>query len=312
MQFVTADDIRRVLTFETLVAALETGHRGARLPVTAAIIGEGEAKYFVRSSGSRELAFGSKLITVFSENPARGALPSVQAVFVLFDASDGHPRAVLDGTEITYWKTAGDSALGARQLARPDVRTLLMVGAGALAPWLVRAHLAVRPSIERVLVWNRSPERGLAMVEQMAKEGVACEQASDLEAAARSADLISCATMTRDPIIHGDWLRPGTHLDLVGGWTPEMREADDAAVRRARVFVDCRESAFDGVGDILMPIASGAMSEADVLADHYELAAGAAGRTSSDDITLFKNAGGAHLDLMTANAVLAAIEASPT
>ncbi|MCG8558410.1 MAG: dehydrogenase [Hyphomicrobiales bacterium] len=311
MQFVTADDIRRVLTFEKLVTALEAGHRAAKLPVTDVLIGEGDAQYFVRSSGSWELAFGSKLITCFPENPSRSDLPSVQALFVLFDADDGHPRAVLDGTEITYWKTAADSALGARRLARDDVRTLAMVGAGALAPWLVRAHLAVRPSVERVLIWNRTPERSRALVERLVGEGIACEQALDLEAAAQEADLISCATMTQDPLIQGDWLKPGTHLDLVGGWKPDMREADDAAVRRARVFVDSRESAFDGVGDILLPIESGAMTAADVLADHYDLAAGAEGRTSAEDITLFKNAGGAHLDLMTANAILAEMDAKP-
>ena len=309
-RFVTAEEIARVLTFDALVAALEAGHRRDRLPIDDRIIGEGERKYFVRSSGQGGFAFGSKLITVFPDNPRENGLPTVQAVFVLLDGRDGRPRAVLDGTQITYWKTAADSALGAKLLARPDVRTMLMVGAGSLAPWLVRAHRAVRPGLERVRVWNRTPGRAAALAEQLTAEGIPAEPAPDLAAAVREADLVSCATMARDPIIEGGWLRPGAHLDLVGGWTPEMREADDAAVSRSRVFVDCRESAFDGVGDILQPIANGAIGAADVLADHYDLAAGAPGRTSRREITLFKNAGGAHLDLMTAEAILALLERS--
>lgn len=310
VRYVSAGDIDRVLTFDTLVAALEAGHRRPRLPIRDAIIGEGESKYFVRSSGSCGFAFGSKLITVFPDNPGVRDLPSVQALFVLFDGGDGRPCALLDGTAITYWKTAADSALGSKVLARPDVCNMLMVGAGSLAPWLVRAHAAVHPSLRQVRVWNRTPGRAAALAERLSHEGIPAQPATELASAVREADLISCATMARVPLIAGSWLRPGTHLDLVGGWTPEMREADDEAVARSRVFVDCRDSAFDGVGDILLPIARGVIGEADVLADHYDLAAGAPGRTSEQEITLFKNAGGAHLDLMTAVAILGRLDSA--
>jgi ornithine cyclodeaminase len=223
----------------------------------------------------------------------------VQAVLVLFSAEDGRPLAVMDGTEITYWRTAADSALGAQYLAPAAPETLLVVGAGELAPWLVRSHRTVRPSLRRVLIWNRTPERAEALAAR-----IGAEHAPELEAAVRAADVITCCTRSRAPLVQGEWLRPGQHLDLVGGFTPETREADDEAACRARVFTDLRESAFHGVGDILGPIAAGVMTEADVLADHYDLCSGRVpGRGAAEELTLFKNAGGGHLDLMTAELV---------
>ena len=304
MRFITGEEIRSVLTFEALIAAFEEGHARPPMEASDAVIGGDRAKYFVRTAGREGFAFGSKLITVVPENEAQSGLPSVQAVFLLFDGENGRPRCILDGTEMTYWKTAADSALGAKLLARADADTLLMVGAGKLAPWLVCAHLAVRPSIRRVLVWNRTAARARNLAEQLAGQGIRAEAVDDLEAAAGEAGIISTATMAQEPIIEGAWLASGTHLDLVGGWTPEMREADDDAVARARVFVDSRASAFDGVGDILIPIANGTIGEEDVLADLYDLMMGAAGRKGAQDVTLFKNAGGAHLDLMTAEVIL--------
>ena len=314
LRFVSGEEIRRALTFPVLIAAMEAGHRRPRTEIHDLLMGGERALYFVRSAADHGRAFGSKLITSFPGNltagPGRGAgLPAVQAVYVLFDGADGRPRAVLDGTEITYWKTAADSALGAKLLARADPHTLVVVGAGAVAPWLVRAHRSVRPSIRRVLVWNRTPERARALADQLRGEGVAAETAADLGAAVRQAQIITAATRSRTPLIEGGWLAPGAHLDLVGGYTPETREADDAAARRARIFVDRRESAFDGVGDILQPIASGAIRKEDVLGDLYDLIGGdLPGRLGPDDITLFKNAGGGHLDLMTAQAIMAQLE----
>jgi ornithine cyclodeaminase len=235
----------------------------------------------------------------------------VQATYVLFDGGNGRPLAVLDGTAITWWKTAADSALGARLLAPATPRTLTMVGAGAMAPWLIRAHRFARPSIDRVLVWNRTPERAEELSTRLRAEGIRAEAASDLEAAVRQAQVVTSATRTRVPLIHGAWLQDGSHLDLVGGFTPETREANDEAARRARIFVDRRESAFDGVGDILQPIASGAIRKADVLGDLYDLVGGRIqGRLTDRDVTLFKNAGGGHLDLMTALAAMSALDAA--
>ena len=303
MRFVDAVEIRRVLTFPLVVDALEAAHRRPKIEIQDAFLGNGH--YFVRHAVDRGRFMASKLITSFSENPARTQLPAVQAVCVVFDGTNGRPLAVLDGTEITYWRTAADSALGAKYLAASEPRTLFVVGAGEMAPRLVRAHLAVRPSLERMLIWNRHAEGAARLAALLTREGIGVETIDDLDAATRTADVITTCTRSDIPLVKGEYLKPGTHLDLVGGYTPQTREADDAAARRARIFVDRRETAFDGVGDILQPIASGAIGESDVLGDLYELVGGAiAGRTSAGDITLFKNAGGGHLDLMTAEVVL--------
>jgi ornithine cyclodeaminase/alanine dehydrogenase-like protein (mu-crystallin family) len=306
MRFISADDIRSVLSFALLIDAIEAAHRRPRIEIEDSVIGPDNAQYFARHAVDAGRFMASKLITSFPDNLRGGTLPAVQAVCVLFDGRDGRPLAVIDGTEITYWRTAADSALGAKVLAPPEPATLLVVGAGAMAIRLVRAHRTVRPSIRRVLVWNRTRERAEQLAAQLMQEGVASEVCDDLGAATRSADIVCTCTRSREPLIRGADLQPGTHLDLVGGYSPTTREADDEAVRRARVFVDRRESAFDGVGDIVQPIANGALREADVLGDLYDLVGGgAAGRTSPSDITLFKNAGGAHLDLMTAELIVA-------
>jgi ornithine cyclodeaminase len=301
---VDAAEVRKVLTFPILVAALEAAHRRPKIEVQDGFLGTEKEQYFVRHAVDRGRFMASKLITSFPANLAEGKLPTVQAVCVLFDGTNGRPLVVIDGTEITYWRTAADSALGAKLLAPTEPQTLLVVGAGEMSKWLTRAHRTVRPSLQRVLIWNRTPERAAEVAALLAKEGIAVEVTRDLEAATRAADVITTCTRSHEPMIKGVNLKPGVHLDLVGGYTPETREADDEAVRRALVFVDRRESAFHGVGDILQPIAKGVIGETDVLGDLYDLVGGTvAGRRSSDDITFFKNAGGGHLDLMTSEVV---------
>jgi ornithine cyclodeaminase/alanine dehydrogenase-like protein (mu-crystallin family) len=227
----------------------------------------------------------------------------------VFDGSNGRPLAIIDGTELTYWRTAADSALGTQILSSTSPTTLLVVGAGAMAAHLVRAHCAVRPTLRRVLIWNRTTERAAKLAAQFRSEGIDAESAQDLSLASQEADIISTCTRSNAPLILGANLKRGAHLDLVGGYTPTTREADDEAARRALVFVDCREAAFDGVGDICQPIASGAIREIDVLGDLYDLAdKRVPGRRSPSDITFFKNAGGGHLDLMTAEVILDALE----
>jgi ornithine cyclodeaminase/alanine dehydrogenase-like protein (mu-crystallin family) len=305
MRFVPADEIRSLLSFPMLIDALEAAHRRPRIEVQDAALGSEKAQYFVRHAVDRGRYLASKLITSFPGNVGTGSLPAVQAVCVLFDGTNGQPLAVIDGTEITYWRTAADSALGAKILAPPDPATLLVVGAGAMSTRLVRAHRAARPSLGRVLVWNRTKERALQVAARLTEEGIESEAFDDLAAATRLADVVSTCTRSHEPLVLGANLKPGVHLDLVGGYTPSTREADDEAARRALIFVDRRESAFDGVGDILQPIASGAIRPADVLGDLYDLVGGVvAGRRSPSDITFFKNAGGAHLDLMTAELIV--------
>jgi ornithine cyclodeaminase len=314
MRFVSAEDIRRVLTFPALVAAMEASHRRPRVSVRDLVMGEERAHYFVRSAVDAGRALGSKLFTSFPDNLGtlgQHGLPAVQGVYVLFDGTNGRPRAVLDGTEITWWKTAADSALGARLLAADNPHTLLVVGAGAMAPWLVRAHRFARPSIRRVLIWNRTPGRAATLAARLGGEGIAAEAIVDLESAVRGAQVITSVTRSRTPLVRGSWLEPGVHLDLVGGYTPQTREADDEAVRRSRIFVDRLESALD-VGDIHQPLANSTIRREDILGDLYDLVGGAVpGRLASRDITFFKNAGGGHIDLMTAEAIMSVLEARP-
>ena len=299
MHFVSDTEVTKVLTFPILIAALEAAHRRPKMEVLDAFLGDEKGQYVIRSAVDPGRYMASKMFTSFPANLAEGKMPAVQAVCVLFDGTNGKPLAAMDGTEITHWRTAADSALGTKLLAPPNPETLLCVGAGEMSEWLIRGHRTARPSLKRVLIWNRSPERAKELAQRLKAETI-----TDLDDATREADVITTCTRAHQPLIKGRNLRPGTHLDLVGGYTPQTREADDDAARMSRVFVDMRESAFHGVGDILQPIASGAISETDVLGDHYDLASGRVqGRTSPSDITFFKNAGGGHLDLMTCEAV---------
>ena len=303
MRFVDADEIRRVLTFPKLIAGMEAAHRRPKIDVVDASLGNEAGHYFVRHAVDSGRLMASKMFTSFPQNLAKN-LPAVQAVCVVFDGTNGSPLAVLDGTEITYWRTAADSAHGAKILARPDVSTLLVVGAGGMSRRLVHAHLSVRPSLKRVAIWNRTAARAQQVADDLANEGIKAVVARDLDAATREADVVTACTRSHEPLIKGASLKPGAHLDLVGGYTPQTREADDEAAKRSLIYVDRRESAFH-VGDILQPIASGAIQEGNVLGDFYDLASGkVAGRRSENDITFFKNAGGGHLDLMTCEVVL--------
>lgn len=308
MRFISADEIRRVLTLPMLIAALDEAHRRPAIEVQDGFLGSEGQQYFVRHAVDPGRFMASKLITSFPANLAKGDLPAVQAVCVLFDGSDGRPLAVIDGTEITWWRTCADSALGARYLARQAPETLLVVGAGKMSTWLARAHRTVRPTIRRILVWNRTASRAVDVARELAADGVAAEAVADLDAAVSAADVITACTRSHAPLIKGALLKPGAHLDLVGGYTPQTREADDEAVRRASVFVDRLHSAMAGVGDILQPIASGALAKEEVRGELADLASGrVAGRRSEDEITLYKNAGGAHLDLMTSEVVFRAL-----
>ena len=241
-------------------------------------------------------SLGVKLVTVFPENPSARGIPSVQAVYVLFDGTTGTPLAIMDGTELTYRKTSADSALGSRFLSRPDSHTLLMVGAGGLAPHLIAAHREVRPSLERVLIWNRTRSKAEDLAAALGAEVV-----DDLQEAISVADIISTATMAPEPLISGELLSPGTHLDLVGAFLPHMREVDNEVIRRATIFVDSRDAAVHECGDLVIPLESGLITEDDIQADLFQLCRGDhPGRQNPTQITLFENGGGGHLDLMTA------------
>jgi len=246
---------------------------------------------------------GIKLVTVFPDNNRVG-LPSIIGQYLLLDGRTGDPKAVIDGVQLTLRRTACASALAADYLARDDALRLLMVGAGALAPHLIRAHAAVRP-IREVTIWNHHPEKARALATTLAVDGASVRAGDDLEACARDADIISCATLSAEPLIQGAWLAPGSHLDLVGAFRPDMRECDDAAVAASRVYVDTREGALVEGGDIAIPLANGTLSEAEVVGDLFDLTrGGVAGRGADEEITLFKSVGTALEDLAAAQLVM--------
>jgi ornithine cyclodeaminase len=313
VRFYSAQEVHEALPFCCLVEALNEAHRRPVDDKRELLMMEpgaaSENAFILLPAWQKSRAIGVKLVTSFPRNLAGAeGLPTVQGVYVLFDGKTGSVRAVADGEAITFRKTAGDSALGAKLLSRPDSTVLTMLGAGALAPYVVEAHLAVRPSIHRVVVWNRTESRGRALVDGLRAKGIAAAWADDLESAVRQADVVSAATGSDKPLIRGAWLRPGTHVDLIGGWRLDMREADDAAVAGARIFTDQREGCFR-CGDIAGPIAAGLMTEANVLADLFDLCQGRhPGRTSGEEITLYKNIGGGHLDLFTAEAMVAGLD----
>lgn len=308
LPFVEAADIDRALQGPLLIDRLETAFReGAEVPLrhhhhVDAPGGAGGTLLLMpawRGGGP----LGVKVVSVYPDNPGRG-LPSVIGLYLLFDGTTGQPRAILDGVELTLRRTAAASALAARFLARPDAARLLMVGAGALAPHLIRAHRLVRP-IREVMIWNRSPGRARALAERLAGEGIPCRAVDDLEGAARVADIVSCATMSAAPLVRGAWLGAGAHLDLVGAYTPRMRESDDEAVRRASLFVDTRQGATSEAGDIVDPLSRGIIAASDIRADLYDLCRGRhGGRAGADEITLFKSVGTALEDLAAADLVM--------
>jgi alanine dehydrogenase len=314
MQFYNADEIHQALDFPGLVEALRTIFREGveavdRFALQEPLPNGKQNDWIFLPAWQFGKYQGVKLVSVFPENEKRG-IASVQGIYLLFDGTTGLPIACMDGAAITLRKTAANSALAATYLAREDATSLVMVGAGAMAPYLISAHCAVRP-VSRIKIWNRSRQRADELVKEMQsgatsglKAGAAIEVTEDLERAVGEADIVSCATMSTEPLVKGIWLSNGCHLDLVGGYRPEMREADDDAIRRARVFVDARFTTIPEAGDICQPLASGLLKESEIT-DTFQLVRGERpGRKSADEITLFKSGGGGHEDLGTAKYLL--------
>ena len=293
------------LSWDGLVQAMIAGHRLPRAEIADTLLYRGQDTLLNRAAWIDGLGQLVKTATIFPGNPAHGK-PTVNGGVCLYGDATGELEAVIDFHLVTKWKTAGDSLLSARQLARPDSRTILIVGAGTVARSMVDAYRSAFPQAQFTF-WNRSPAGAGALA--AAAGGTAT---TDLERAVRGADIIATATMSHEPLIQGDWLSPGTHLDLIGAYRPDMREADDDALTRARIFVDSRATTIGHIGELTDPIARGVISESDIVADFYDLAKGTYDRRGPDEITLAKNGGGAHLDLMTAAYILAAWRARPS
>ena len=286
------------LTWAGLMAALEAGHRLPRAEIKDLFLYRGSDTLLNRAAWIDGLGSLVKVATICPANGALG-LPSVNGAVNLFNDKTGVLDALVDFHLVTKWKTAGDSLLAARKLARKDSQTILLVGAGIVARNMVQAYSSVFPDA-RFTVWNRSPAAAQAM------QGPRVTPVTDLAAAVSAADIICTATMSLQPLIKGEWLRPGQHLDLIGAYRPDMREVDDAALQRASLFVDSRATTIHHIGEIKDPIARGVIAEADIKADFYDIASDHFVRQSPDEITIAKNGGGAHLDLMTASYILQA------
>ena len=289
MTEIVPKEAEALLSWQGLLQAFEAGHKLPLSDIKDMFLYRGQDTILDRGAWIDGLGALVKVATVFPGNAAKG-LPTIYGVVSLFDDVTGDLSALVDFHLVTKWKTAGDSLLSASRLARKESREFLLVGAGAVARSMVEAYSSVFPEA-RFTVWSRTRESAAAM---------GLPVADDLEAAVRKADVICSATMATAPLIKGDWLQPGQHIDLIGAYKPGMREVDDRAMQRARIFVDSRATTIHHIGELIDPIASGAISEADVVADFYDDPA-LFTRRSEDEITLAKNGGGAHLDLMTAS-----------
>ena len=314
MLTVGAEGVDKALNFAGLVETLREAFRvGAVQPVRhhhTVERPEGAASTLLlmpawtdfKAAGSTDGHIGVKIVTVSPDNNVLGK-PAVMGLYLLLDGRTGEPQALIDGQRLTQWRTACASALAATYLARKDASRLLIIGAGAIAPFLARAHSAVRP-IKAISIWNRTPANAEKVAEALRSEGHAAEAVTDLDAALGAADIVSSATIAREPLVKGALLKPGTHVDLVGGFTPEMREADDEAIRRAKVYVDTRAGATKEAGDIVQPLATGVLTDDAIIADLHELAHGEkAGRRNASEITLFKSVGAALEDLAAGIAI---------
>lgn len=304
MKLFDADALAKSLPYSDLIDAIDAAFKGGvTVPVRAHHTipkGDGaDGTLLLMPAWSDDGFVGVKTVIVAPDNAAK-AMPAVQATYQLFDRDTGVPLALFDGPELTARRTACASALAARYLAPPGATSLLMIGTGVLARHLPLAHAAVRP-IRSVQVWGRDPAKAKAVADDLAASGLDAAPVSDLARAVAAADIVSAATLSTVPIIQGGWLRPGQHVDLVGAFRPDMREADDAVLTRARLFCDTWAGATKEAGDLCDPLARGVISEDDVEGDLFDLARGDLVVTrAADDITLFKSAGTAIEDLAAA------------
>ncbi|MGD1876509.1 MAG: ornithine cyclodeaminase family protein [Kiloniellaceae bacterium] len=307
MRIISAAEVEAALDYPSLVERLRQAfRRDVQVPVRhhhdVAVTGAETATLLLMPAWQVDRHIGVKMVTVFPDN-GKQSLPAIMGIYVLIDGNNGSPLALIDGPTLTVKRTAAASALASSYLSRPDAERLLMVGTGALAPQLITAHAAVRP-ICNVLIWGRNPEKAKRLAKRMNRRDFRVDWTDDLEAAARGAHIISCATLSKEPLIRGAWLQPGQHVDLVGAFRPDMREPDDDAMRKARVFVDTRAGATKEGGDIVQAIQAGALSLDDIAGDLLEIARGErSGRRYYDQITLFKSVGTAVEDLAAAQLV---------
>lgn len=296
LSYIPFEEGQKHLDWIGLTEAFADGHNRPKAEIADTFLYRDPDTLLSRSAWIDGLGLAVKSATVFPQNPNRGA-PMINGAVSLFSDRSGELEALVDFHLVTKWKTAGDSLWAAKRLARPDSRKILIIGAGTVARSLRAAYAAGFPEA-RFTVWNRTR----AKAEALAGGDERMQVADDLKAAVAQADIITSATMSTTPLIRGDWLQAGQHVDLIGAYRPDMREADDDTLRRARVFVDSYDTTLGHIGELKIPLESGVIQRSNILGDYYDAAHFT--RQSDDEITLFKNGGGAHLDLMTARYVL--------
>ncbi|UWR22289.1 ornithine cyclodeaminase family protein [Sulfitobacter sp. S190] len=285
-----------LMDWRALTDAFVAGHKFPEAEIGDTFLYRDPDTLLSRAAWIDGLGMAVKSATVFPGNTARGK-PNINGGVSLYSDTDGTLEAIVDFHLVTKWKTAGDSLLAARKLARPDSRTILLVGAGSVARSLHAAYSAIFADAQ-FLVWNRTHAKSQAFADSLDRTTAS----KDLQQAVGDADIIGSATMTTEPVIKGDWLQPGQHIDLIGAYRPDMREVDDTALSRARVFLDSFATTIGHIGEIAIPLASGALKRDDIVADFYDLDSFV--RHDPSEITLCKNGGGAHLDLMTSRYIL--------
>lgn len=304
LRVMDAAETRVALPWSDLIDGLEAMFKaGCEMPLrhhhAFTVPGEDPGTLLLMPAWTPGAFIGVKMVTVVPGNSARG-LPAISGAYLLSSGATGALLAVIDGAELTARRTAAASALAARYLARVDAANLLVVGAGKLALNVIEAHAAVRP-ITSITIWARRNEQAEALAADARALGFDAKATDNLEAAVRKADVITCCTLSRTPLVKGEWVQPGTHIDLIGAFKPDMRETDSAAVAKASVFADTRVGVLAEGVDIVQAIAEGAMVETDIQADLFDLCRGKhAGRADDLQITLFKSVGAALEDLAAA------------
>jgi len=309
MRFYTSEDIHILLSNPALINALRTGFtKDYTIPARMHLDydnpeDENQNTLLLMPAVSCGDVAGVKIVNVSTENSKRN-LTSIQGIYYLLDAITGEPKALFDAKSLTNWRTAAASALAADYLAAKNASSLLMIGTGSLAPFLIDAHSAVRP-IKELHIYGRNREKAEALAKSKAGQFKKIEVVDDLNSSLSKADIISSATFSETPLVKGEYLRSGQHIDLVGAFKPTSRESDDDVMRRSKIYVDTLEMAPKEAGDLVIPLASAVISSKDIRGDLFDLCAGkVSGRKNNDEITVFKSVGHALEDLVAAQLVV--------
>ena len=307
MQFIPKDEVARLMPYGPLIESLATGLlEPIESPPRSFFNPNNDASsVLIMPAWRPRRLMGTKIVSIWPENNAKGK-PAVSAVYVVISCEDGTTLAVIDGTELTLRRTAATAALGARLLARPHSKKLAVLGTGALSVPMALAHHSVF-NLSETIIWGRHLDKAQAAVDQLAKAGISARASTDLQSTLASADIVVTVTTATEPFIRSDWVKPGTHLGLIGAFTANMAEAEPQLLPKVRLFVDSREDVLQKGGEVLQALRVGLIAETDVRGELAELLASSpqtAGRLSAQDITVFKSVGFAALDLISAEHLL--------